>query len=122
MNVGCGLSAAIQQDRFNKILDLVHSGRVSSVQALAREFNLSASHLQHLFKAHTGSRLGHILGQQRLRKAADLLIQTDMSVKEIAYAVGYKHPSSFIRAFGRFFRSAPCDYRQQEMLTERRFG
>lgn len=121
MNVGCVLSATIQEDRFSRILHLVQSGRVCSIRDLAREFNLSASHLQHLFKAHTGSRLGQILGEKRLRKAADLLTQTDMSVKEIAYAVGYKHSSSFIRAFERFFRSAPCDYRQ-EMLTERRFG
>jgi AraC-like DNA-binding protein len=36
-----------------------------------------------------------------------------MSVKEIAFAVGYEHTSSFIRAFERRFGIAPRTYRTQ---------
>jgi AraC-like DNA-binding protein len=43
-----------------------------------------------------------------------------MSIKEIGYAVGYKHAPSFVRAFERVFEQAPSQYRQ-EMLTVRRF-
>lgn len=111
------MSATLQTDRLQRILEAVESGSVPSIRDLAREFNLSTSHLQHLFKAQTGTRLGHILSEQRLRKAADLLAKTEMSVKEIAYATGYKHSSSFIRAFGRMYNAAPGDYRQ-EMLAE----
>lgn len=100
---------------------MVESGSVCSIRDLALEFNLSASHLRHLFKAQTGSGLGRRLAEQRLQKAASLLRQGGMSVKEVAYAVGYKHPSSFVRAFERQFRLAPGGYRQ-EKLTERRFG
>jgi two-component system, response regulator YesN len=52
------------------------------------------------------------LTEERLRKAAALLLEGNLSVKEIAYVVGYKHPSSFIRAFDRFFGQAPNRYRQ----------
>jgi transcriptional regulator GlxA family with amidase domain len=114
------LAAAEQDERFRKILALVETGSVYSIGALAGELQLSVSHLQHLFKAQTGSRLGRWLAEQRLNRAATLLLQSNMSIKEIGYAVGYKHPPSFVRAFERVFEQAPGQYRQ-EMLTERRF-
>src|SRR6202046_2082505 len=115
------LTPASQDERLRRILEIIESGSLCTIGDLALEFHLSASHLQHLFKAHTGSRLGRRLAEQRLHRAALLLLQSNMSVKEVAYAVGYKHPPSFVRAFERFFQRAPGHYRQ-EMLTERRIG
>ena len=66
-----------------------------------------------MFKQQTGARLGHWLTDQRLKRAAHLLAHSSMSVKEIAYTVGYEHTSSFIRAFERRFAQAPRYYRQQ---------
>jgi len=100
---------------------MVESGSVCKINELAREFKLSPSHLQHLFKAHTGAQLGRRLAEYRLQKAAFLLLQSDLSVKEVAFAVGYRHASSFVRAFERCYRQAPTEYRQ-EMLIERRFS
>jgi AraC-like DNA-binding protein len=113
------LTVKTQDEHFQKILAVVDAGSVYSIGELAGELNLSASHLQHLFKARTGSRLGRWLVEQRLNKAALLLLDSHMSIKEISYAVGYKHPPSFVRAFERVFERAPGLYRQ-EMLTERR--
>ena len=104
-------SAAAPEERFQRILRTVRTGSLSTIRDLAREFKLSASHLQHLFKAETGFCLGRSLTEERLRRAAALLLTSDWSVKEIAYAVGYKHPSSFVRAFTRYFGTTPTDYR-----------
>jgi AraC-like DNA-binding protein len=63
-----------------------------------------------------------LLTEQMLQKAAHLLHASDLSVKEIAFAVGYEHSSSFIRAFQRHFAQTPRDYRlqngQQTVLTK----
>jgi AraC-like DNA-binding protein len=120
-NAGRLLTAAAQDNRLRKILDVIESGSLCTIGDLALEFHLSASHLQHLFKAQTGSRLGRQLVEQRLHRAALLLLESNMSVKEVAYAVGYKHPPSFVRAFERYFEQTPGHYRQ-EMLTDRRIG
>ena len=101
----------LQQERVSKVLEAVASGRVCSLKRLASEFNLSKSHLQHLFKQQTGLRLGHAIIEQRLERAAQLLKSTNMRIKEIASAVGYEHTSSFIRAFERRFVQAPQAYR-----------
>lgn len=98
--------------RVRKILATVKSGSPKTIRDLASEVNLSTSHLQHIFKAQTGSCLGRSLTEERLRRAAVLLLESNLSVKEIAYLVGYKHPSSFIRAFERLFGRAPSSYRQ----------
>ena len=110
-------SAAAPEERFQRILRTVRTGSLSKIRDLAREFKLSASHLQHLFKAETGSCLGRSLTEERLRRAAALLLKSDGSVKEIAYSVGYKHPSSFVRAFTRYFGSTPTVYRRATELT-----
>lgn len=104
-----------------KILEAIESGPHVKIQELAVKFKLSPSHLQHLFKARTGVRLGRRLAEFRLQKAALLLLEGELSVKEVAFAVGYKHASSFVRAFERYFQRAPGNFRQ-EMLTERHFG
>lgn len=92
---------------------MIESGPAHKIHDLALECNLSHSHLQHLFKQHTGLGLGRLLTEQRMQRAADLLQKTDLSIKEIAYTVGYEHTSSFIRAFERHFRQPPRGYRQR---------
>lgn len=108
-------------ERLQKILQVAESGSPCTIRDLALEFDLSPSHLQHLFKEGTGAGLGRWLAELRLQRAAHLLAESNVSVKEVAYAVGYKHPSSFVRAFERFFQQAPGQF-QQQMLTKRRFG
>jgi transcriptional regulator GlxA family with amidase domain len=102
-----------QESRVRKILKLIESEPACKIHELAVQFKLSHSHLQHLFKPQTGSRLGHVMLEHRLLKAAHLLESSSMSVKEIAYAVGYEHTSSFIRAFERRFGQTPLSYRRQ---------
>jgi AraC-like DNA-binding protein len=115
------MSAAFHEGRIGRILETIESGTLFTIQDLAARFKLSPSYLQHLFKAQTGSRLGQRLMERRLQQAARLLVQGDLSVKEVAFTVGYKHASSFVRAFERYYQRAPGDFRQ-EMLTERHFG
>lgn len=104
----------IREERLQKILELIESGTPCTIQALAHQFNLSHSRLQHLFKQETGMSLGHLLTQQRLYRAAHLLIHSNKRIKEIAHAVGYEHTSSFIRAFERHFAKAPRLFRRSQ--------
>jgi AraC-like DNA-binding protein len=66
-----------------------------------------------LFKHETGICMGEWLSEQRLQRAAYLLSNSYLSIKEITHAVGYEHTSSFIRAFERRFSQAPARYRKQ---------
>jgi AraC-like DNA-binding protein len=92
---------------------MIESKEGSTVHALALEVNLSSSHLQHLFKQQTGVCITEVLTQQRLRRAAHHLETGDMSIKQIAYVVGYEHASSFVRAFRNYFAQTPRAYRHK---------
>jgi AraC-like DNA-binding protein len=109
-NTGTGLPT-VSEARIRRVLELIKSESPRRISDLAREFNLSESHLQHLFKQTTGVALGHLLTEQRLQKAAMLLTHTSLRIKVIAAAVGYEHTSSFTRAFEQRFAQAPHDYR-----------
>lgn len=99
--------------RLRRLLELIETNPLSTIQDWAMAFNLSNSHLQRLFKQATGIGLGRVLTEKRLLRAAYLLLHTNMSVKEVAHAVGYEHTSSFTRAFERHFESGPRHYRRR---------
>jgi AraC-like DNA-binding protein len=99
--------------RVLKILDMVETGNTFAIRDLAAEFRLSPAYLQRLFKNETGICMGEWLSEQRLQRAAYLLSNSYLSIKEITHAIGYEHTSSFIRAFERRFQQAPARYRKQ---------
>lgn len=108
------LIPVVQDGRLRKVLQMIASDSPRKIHDLALECNLSESHLQHLFKQGTGVGLGRLLSEQRMQRAADLLGQTNLSIKEIAWIAGYEHTSSFTRAFERRYREGPRSYRQKQ--------
>jgi AraC-like DNA-binding protein len=89
----------------------IESDPSRGIPELARMVNLSPSRLSHLFKHCTHKTLRAYLTQRRLEMAAQLLVGSESSVKEISYSVGYSRPASFIRAFQKSFGCSPKDYR-----------
>src|SRR5260370_39894364 len=104
--------------RMRKILEMVESGTAFKIRDLAIQCNLSPWHLQRLFKLQTGICMGEWLSEQRMQKAAHLLANSYMSVKEIGYSIGYEHASSFVRAFEQRFAQAPARYRKHTVGTQ----
>lgn len=99
--------------RIRKVLELLQHDPAKSVPELADLVNLSSSRLGHLFKLQMGVDLSHFLANERLGKAAELLQETELSVKEIAVRVGYHHSSSFDRGFQNKFGVSPAGFRRK---------
>jgi AraC-like DNA-binding protein len=108
------LISLVGDGRVRRILRLIESHPSFKIHDLALQCKLSSSRLQHLFKETTGFGLGQVLTEQRMQLATYFLVHSDMSIKEIAFTVGYEHTSSFTRAFERHFRQAPSSYRQAQ--------
>ena len=89
--------------------DDVH--RAHTLAELAAYVNLSTSRLRHLFKEETGVTLSEYVKLLRLRKAAELLATTFLSVKEIMTETGLKNQSHFVRVFKRTYGLTPTRYR-----------
>ncbi len=74
---------------------------------LARRFRISREHLSRTFREQTGGTLHEYITRVRLRLAVNLLLQTRMSVKEIAVRCGYAGYSVLYRSFRKRFRISP---------------
>lgn len=68
-----------------------------TVSDLAKMMNLSERHLARLFKRHTGQTIHAYRNRLRLQHGEQLLLNTEMFVKEIAVACGYESSRQFIR-------------------------
>jgi transcriptional regulator GlxA family with amidase domain len=108
-----GPTREVQERRLRQVVEMIDSEPSFSIRDLALKVSLSPAHLQRLFKQQTGTQLGGLVAERRLQKAAQLLTISNLSIKEIAHAVGYRHHSSFVRAFQRRFSQAPKHYRHQ---------
>ena len=108
----------VQERRLRQVLEMIESEPSCSIRDLALKVSLSPAYLQRLFKQQTGTQLGGLVAERRLQKAAQLLTISNLSIKEIAYAVGYQHHSSFVRAFRRRFARAPKHFRNEPNAIE----
>jgi len=110
---------APNDQRIQRVLEAIHADPAQEIAALAMLTRLSVSRLSHLFKRETGCRLRSYIVDCRLQLAANHLQSREVSVKEVSYNVGYRHPSSFVRAFTSKFGCSPTQYRaQQQMLRK----
>ena len=83
-----------------------------TVAALADESCLSRSAFSDRFTARVGQPPLQYLTACRMRKAKQLLRQTDLGVKVVASKVGYSNESAFSNAFRRLIGMSPGAYRR----------
>ena len=81
---------------------------------LADEVHLSRSHLFRCFDATVEMSPMAYLRKMRAERMARLLASTDLSVAEIARAVGWTDPSYAARCFHAAYGISPTEYRRRQ--------
>ena len=87
-----------------------------SVEDIATVCGIHPNQLGKIFKEHFGKTPQDFLISYRMTKAARLLSLTNLSIKEIANAVGYENPFHFSRTFKRLFSVSPKHWRETKQL------
>lgn len=85
---------------------------VSSLKSMAESFSISSSRLRRIFKQKTGIPFGKYLKIVRLRKARQLLQETNLSVKQVRIEVGLFDHSHFARDYKKQFGESPTGTRR----------
>jgi len=80
------------------------------IPLLCTKVAMSQSVLYKKVKAVTGLSVGDFIRQVRFRKAASLLEEGQLSVYEVAYAVGFSDSKYFSREFKKVFGKTPSAY------------
>ncbi len=87
-----------------------------SICSLADELAISKNYLIKRFKAETGQTPGQYLTQYRLKRAAMLLAEHELSVQDIANAVGIPDANYFTKLFKKYYHMTPIQYRKSRIV------
>ena len=80
------------------------------MESLARQFGYSKSRFSRLFHDHLGCSMIDYLSALRCRRAAQLLLESDMTMLDIAMNVGFECLRTFYRAFKTHYDMTPTQY------------
>ena len=95
-----------------------HFAEQHSVQYYAESMNSASSKLSELTKKVLGKTAKEVIQDRITLEAKRLLRFSNLSVKEIAFALGYDTPDHFSRAFKRRTKVPPNEYRKHnEKIT-----
>lgn len=87
---------------------------------VAQAVNSSPFYFCKLFRKATGRNFTQYVSRVRIEKAKNLLLNPDLQVSEIAYAVGFQSLTHFNRVFKTLVHQAPTRYRRQVVGVPRR--
>ncbi|MBQ7565582.1 MAG: helix-turn-helix transcriptional regulator [Oscillospiraceae bacterium] len=107
--------------RFSPVLSYIeaHYREELSVSDLAAQMNLSTVYFSNAFKAAFHITPKQYVLNKRLTESRQLLLETDLSVKEIAYAVGFANESYFSELFTARTGVSATRFRQRALPEKR---
>jgi AraC-like DNA-binding protein len=89
-----------------------HAGEPITLTEVAAHFAVSPSHLSRVFHQETGFGVREYLVHYRIRQACDLLLNTNLSVTQIADRCGFSDSNYFGDAFKKATGLSPREYRK----------
>lgn len=96
-----------------------HISEGISVNDMAAHLNVSRSYLYGLFRRELGVSPQQFLTNARHANARKLLVETDVSVADVACLCGYKNAFAFSRAFKQANGMSPRDFKSSYSVMER---
>ena len=88
-----------------------HANQAIPLDTLGERFGISRRHLTRLFLENAGCSIGEYHQKMRIVKASALLVETSLSVGEIAYQVGFESGAALSRAMRRVNGKSPTSIR-----------
>lgn len=103
--------------KFEKLLksyyetDKMHELGLPNVQYLAQKLNFSANYLSDLLKKETGKTAQEHIHLFVINKAKNSLLNSNNSISEIGYSLGFDYPQHFSSLFKSKTGMSPSEYR-----------
>jgi len=109
-----------QMERLNQVIVYIESHYIEPVdnQKLADMVYLSKDRFEHLFREHIGMAPLQYINDFRLKKAMRLIKSSQLSITEIATAVGFQDYNHFGRLFRKCYGCTPTQAKKQFETAE----
>ncbi len=113
LTYGFDESLTSESDKINKSMDFVLENMHSdiTVSELADYLDMDVKQFSQIFVKITGITPKKYVIQQKVHHAKSLLMQTSLSVQEVAIRVGYDDPLYFSRIFKKYAGASPSLYK-----------
>lgn len=106
------LMGRVNEQSTSNIIQFIRNNRTTvNLKLVAQQFNLSQGYLSRYIKRETGYSFSALLRDLKMREAAKLLVNSELSVEEIVDEVGYSDISNFYRNFKKMYGMTPVNYR-----------
>lgn len=89
-----------------------------NLEECARYFNYNPNYLSRMFKKNFGKTYTDYVTERKMERCKELLLQTDISVGELAERFGYSSAQNFIRVFKKYTLVTPGQFRKQQKEKE----
>ena len=89
---------------------------------LSEMFSFPLTTMKKAFKGIYGTPILSYMREYRLQVAAQMLINSDLSISQISDNVGYENPGKFSETFKKHMKVSPYDYRKKHCLQKEEIG
>lgn len=90
--------------------------KLKTVSEFADKLNIHPNHLNALCKEILGKTASELLHDSTLLQAKSLILNSNFSMKEIAYQLGYDEPNYFFRFFKKHLGITPSEFKNKAIL------
>lgn len=107
--------------RLDEVLGFLRREKASpvSLEKVAAIAKMSPKSFCRFFKTNTGKTLVEYLHELRIGEACRMLLETELSISEIALECGFNNLSNFNRRFRQLKETTPREYRQRVRIDPR---
>ncbi|AZA51590.1 helix-turn-helix domain-containing protein [Chryseobacterium sp. G0201] len=111
---------SVNNDLLSKMEDLLNDffdkekgiKGLPTVEYVASQLNLTPRYLSDMLRHHTGQNAQQHIHDKLIEKAKEYLSESQFSVSETAYQLGFEHPQSFSKLFKKKTEITPNEYKQ----------
>ena len=108
-----------RNEAFSEVADLINQAKILvneqyrtiSPEDVARQLCMGYSNFRRIFKEYTGFSPARYIQEVRMGKVKEALTNSNIPVKEVAFAMGYENEDYFFTAFRRCTGQTPAQYR-----------
>ena len=122
-NVLKDMPLTVQTSKHGKVHEVaeyltLHCETAESLEELAERFFISKSYLSRIFREVTGFSVNEYRNLARVRKARELLLNSEYSVTEVSEVLGFESVTYFERVFKKHTDKTPLKYRKETKRAE----
>ncbi|WP_299552455.1 two-component regulator propeller domain-containing protein [Seonamhaeicola sp.] len=111
---------SLDEEFLKKIMDLMETHMSNDsywVDDLVSDMNTSRSTFFRKLKKLTGQSPNDFIRMVRLKRAAQLLEQNELTIAQVSYMVGFADPGYFGKCFRKFFGDSPSNFIKKKTVS-----